>query len=68
MACLQTGWGTRAGIGDPSAAMAAVDDKPSESMHDIKGPSSPPQQRYHDMPAPAPQYAQQMEMQTGFAR
>lgn len=50
--------------------MAAADDKdkPSETMHDLKGPSSPPQQRYHDMPAPAPQYAQQMEMQTGFAR
>ncbi|THH12786.1 hypothetical protein EW146_g7373 [Bondarzewia mesenterica] len=66
----ETGWGTRAGIGDPTAATAAAD-KGSEPMQDLKG-FPPPPQRYQDMPAPAPQYPQTLqlpvEMQVGYAR
>jgi len=56
----ETGWGTRAGIGDPTAATKAAD----TGIIDDKM-----KQPYHDLASPAPQYPQQpMEMQIGRAR
>jgi len=56
----ETGWGTRAGIGDPTAATAAAD----RGVTDDKM-----RQPYHDLGSSLPQYPQQpMEMQIGRAR
>jgi hypothetical protein len=56
----ETGWGTRAGIGDPTAATAAADSGISDDK--MRKP-------YHDLASPTPHYPQQpMEMQIGHAR
>jgi hypothetical protein len=55
----KTAWGTRAGIGDPTAATSAADTGVTDDKM---------RQPYDDFPSSA-QYAQQpMEMQTGRAR
>ena len=79
---LQTGWGTRAGIGDPTAATAAADSgKTNNAGYVEKLPDTPsypqqqqyPPQQYAQQPySPQPQqpYYQQppVELQTGYAR
>jgi len=58
----ETGWGTRAGIGDPTAATAAADKGPAgEKLEDLQAPSSSQYQpeQYQQPP---------VEMQTGYAR
>ena len=74
----QTGWGTRAGIGDARAATAAADagQPAAASGYTEKLPDTPsyPQNQYPSQPySPQPQkqqYYQQpaVEMQTGYAR
>lgn len=48
----ETGWGTRAGIGDPAAATAAAAAKKSQNPGDEKLREDA--QRYHDAPSRAP--------------
>ena len=75
----QTGWGTRAGIGDARAATAAADaGQPAAGAYTEKLPDTPsyPQNQYPSQPfsppmqQPQQQYYQQppVEMQTGYAR
>lgn len=58
-AALQTGWGTRAGIGDPTAATAAADNEPNSAhnTHDEKAHASQQDNRgrYSDIPSPVGQ-------------
>jgi hypothetical protein len=57
---LQTGWGTRAGVGDPSKAMEAAEaseGSPNEKLHEQKDYRYQ-QPHIHQRP---------MEMQTGYA-
>jgi len=65
----ETGWGTRAGIGDPTAATAAADKRAVATLNpDEKYQKLPPipQTQYTDA---SPNYQQQpMEMQVGYAR
>lgn len=64
---LQTGWGTRAGIGDPTAATAAADKNKAASQEKLEEenvtvspvPRYPDAERYHQ---PA------VELQEGYAR
>lgn len=62
---VQTGWGTRAGIGDPTAATAAADNMKGDTVEkeNVQTPSGYPQQHQHEL------YQQPaVEMQTGYAR
>ncbi|KZT22568.1 glycosyltransferase family 2 protein [Neolentinus lepideus HHB14362 ss-1] len=63
----ETGWGTRAGVGDPSAATAAMDNAgPSEKVPEVTVVKP-----YTDLPSPRPEqqtYPQPpVEMRVGFA-
>ncbi|KAI0630081.1 glycosyltransferase like family 2-domain-containing protein [Trametes polyzona] len=72
----ETGWGTRAGIGDARAATAAADAGTGGAGYVEKLPDTPsyPQQQYPQQPyspqPPQQQYYQQppVEMQAGYAR
>lgn len=73
----QTGWGTRAGIGDARAATAAADAGAGGPGYVEKLPDTPsypqqqyPQQPYSPQPPQQQQYYQQppVEMQAGYAR
>jgi len=57
----ETGWGTRAGIGDPTAATAAMDKTPSnEKLTPVSPAPQYPEPRQYQQPA--------VEMQSGYAR
>jgi hypothetical protein len=58
---LKTGWGTRAGIGDPTAATAAADKGDAVEKDHMQTPAAYSQtQQNYQQPA--------VEMQTGYAR
>ena len=56
----QTGWGTRAGIGDPTAATAAADKGDTEKKEEVQTTTYPQTQELYQQPP--------VEMQTGYAR
>lgn len=74
---LQTGWGTRAGIGDPTAATAAADNDTSaaHNAQDEKAHASRQDNRgrYSDLPSPLGQVHEMAPLsgsggQGGYAR